>query len=92
MGLGKGRHRLLYQRRPWSGATDKRKIHLTKKTAHQALERLGGVLQPERHPEELEEPEGGGDGGLRDVVGSHRDLVIAANQVQGGKNRRPESD
>ena len=38
-----------------------------------------------RHPKELIQPEWGDDYSLRNILGSHRDLVVASNQLNLGE-------
>ena len=49
---------------------------------HQSLEGLCCVLQPERHPEKLEKTEGSDDGGLGDILGSHRNIQVPVTACQ----------
>ena len=71
---------------------DKYPLQAAKDTIHQPLERLCGVLETERHPEELVKAKRRYDGRLLNVFGGHRDLMIAPHQVQDGKHRCPVSD
>jgi hypothetical protein len=52
---------------------------------HESLERLGCVAEAKGHVEELEEAEGSCDGGLWNVVGMHRNLIVGSHQVDFGK-------
>ncbi len=66
----------------------KGKVQSSADVVHQALEGLSGVAQTKRHAEELKEVERSDDGSLGDILWSHRDLVVAANQVDLGENVR----
>ena len=48
---------------------------------HEALKRLGRVFKSEQHPDELEETKGRGDGRLRNVFLSDRDLMVAFDKI-----------
>ena len=56
---------------------------------HQTLKSLGGVLEPERHTEELKEPEQGDHCRLGDVVGVDRNLMITTDEVHFTENVLP---
>jgi hypothetical protein len=53
---------------------DKREV--AKQLVYETLERLRCICQAERHKQILEQPEGGDDGALLDVLGSHGDLMV----------------
>ena len=53
---------------------------------HQALESLGSILQTEKHPEKLIQPERSDDDGFGDILSGHRDLVVALNKVDFGEH------
>ena len=53
---------------------------------HQALEGVSGIPHAERHPGKFEEAKGRDDGGLRDVGGVHRDLMVALPEVDLGED------
>jgi hypothetical protein len=57
---------------------------------HEALERLGGVVQKEGHEWELEEAERSCNNGLLDIIGMDGDLVIGSHQVDFGKDGATE--
>ena len=48
---------------------------------HEPLERLSRVPQTKRHSKELEEAEGGNNGGLGNIGGVHRNLMVTFEQV-----------
>ena len=48
---------------------------------HEALKCLGRVLQAKGHPQELKQAEWRDDRRLWDVLLAHRDLVVAAHQI-----------
>ena len=54
-------------------------------SVHQALESLSSILKSKQHPRELAQPEWGDDNSLRNICGSHRDLVVDTNQVDLGE-------
>ena len=71
------------------GAGDQNVIHVHKDEVeaaedviHESLERLRAVAQSVRHAQELERPEGCGDGCLQDVVWSHGNLVEGPDEVE----------
>jgi hypothetical protein len=61
-------------------------VEFSQDVVHEALERLGGVSQAERHVRELEQAKGCSNGCLRDVVGVAGNLVICFHQVDFGKH------
>jgi hypothetical protein len=52
---------------------------------HEALKRLGCVAQAEGYEKELEEAKRSGDGGLLDIAGINRNLVVCSNQINLGE-------
>ena len=69
---------------------DKDALQATQNAIHQALKRLGRVLEAEWHPQELEEAEWSDDRRLLDVLRRHGDLVISPYQVQHRKESGTE--
>ena len=65
---------------------DENEGNAAKDAIHQPLKRLGGVLEPKGHAEELPEPEGRDDSRLGDVRRCYGDLVVAAHQVHLGED------
>ena len=53
---------------------------------HQSLKGLCRILQAKGGSDELKTAKGCGDGGLGDILGVHRDLVVAPDQVHFGKD------
>ena len=54
-------------------------------TSIKAVESLGRILQPERHPKELKQTERREDTCFGDVLRSHQDMVIPAYQIDLGE-------
>ena len=52
---------------------------------HKPLKGLGCIPQAKGHLEELKKSKGGGDGGLRYILRSDRDLVVGSNQIYLGE-------
>ena len=52
---------------------DERKVEIGQNLIHHTLERLPGVLQPERHSQKLKRPKRRHDGCLRDILCGHRE-------------------
>ena len=65
---------------------DENEGNAAKCVIHQPLKRLGSVLEPKGHAEELPEPEWRDNSRLGDVRRCYRDLVVAAYQVHLGED------
>ena len=60
---------------------DEEEVQVLEDGVHESLERLGGILKPEGHAEELKEAKRGDDCGLRDVLRVDWDLVVPTDEV-----------
>ena len=65
---------------------DEGEIQTVTDSVHQVLESLDSILQTERHPEKLIQPERSDDGSFGDILSGHRDLVVASNKVDFGEH------
>ena len=68
---------------------DEHKVNVSQDTIHEALEGLSSILQSKREAQELEQPERCDDCSLRYRALSHRDVVVAAHQVDNREDRLP---
>ena len=60
---------------------DKDKGKGTKDGVHEALECLGTIFQAKRHPKKLKGAEWSDNGGFRDMIRMHRDLMVCLCKV-----------
>ena len=66
---------------------DKGELRALTDGIHQPLERLSSILQTEWHPEEFKEPKRSNDCCFGDVFSSHRNLVVASDEINLGEYR-----
>ena len=60
-------------------------VHKGKTTEDLVHKPLGCIPQAKGHLEELKKSKGGGNGGLRYILRSYRDLVVGSNQIDFGE-------